>query len=89
MLTKTTKEILLKDLLETKQLLVDAFDEKEVPFVKGGSIDQFFTAKALEFQRNVILYETLKNSQVSKNTDDQISEFSVLENADTDQEVQN
>jgi len=33
MIKKTTKEILLKDLLETKQLLVDTFDDKEVPFV--------------------------------------------------------
>lgn len=62
MLKKSTKEILLQDLLETKQLLVDAFDDKEVPFIKGGAIDQFFTGKALEFQRNMILYDSLMNS---------------------------
>ncbi|MCW3166897.1 hypothetical protein OMO38_00010 [Chryseobacterium sp. 09-1422] len=79
MLTKTTKEILLKDLLETKQLLVDAFDDKEVPFVKGGAIDQFFTARALEFQRNMILYETLKNSAPKENSTEYTTEYSPVE----------
>lgn len=79
MLTKTTKEILLKDLLETKQLLVDAFDDKEVPFVQGGAIDQFFTARALEFQRNMILYETLKNSAPEENSTEYTTEYSPVE----------
>ncbi|WP_027388075.1 hypothetical protein [Chryseobacterium gregarium] len=61
MLKKSTREILLEDLLETKQLLVDTFDDRTVPFIKGGAIDQFFTDKALEFQRNVILYDALMN----------------------------
>lgn len=67
MIRKTTKEILLKDLLETKQLLVEAFDDKEIPFIKGGAIDQFFIGKALEFQRNVILYDTLMKSDREEN----------------------
>lgn len=79
MLTEETKEILMKDLLETKQMLIDAFDDKEVPFVKGGAIDQFFTAKALEFQRNMILYETLKNSAAGENHTKNESEYGAFE----------
>ena len=79
MLKKTTKEILLQDLLETKQLLVDAFDDKEVPFIKGGAIDQFFTSKALDFQRNIILYNTLMGSGDLEDEDGNRSEVSPLE----------
>jgi hypothetical protein len=79
MLKKSTKEILLQDLLETKQMLVDAFDDKEVPFIKGGAIDQFFIGKALEFQRNTILYETLMNSGAIEDDVGKISELSPLE----------
>ncbi|MCU7616271.1 hypothetical protein NZ698_03610 [Chryseobacterium sp. PBS4-4] len=79
MLKKTTKEILLKDLLETKQLLVDAFDDKEVPFIKGGAIDQFFTSKALEFQRNIILYDALMGSGAVEDEEGNKSEFSPLQ----------
>ncbi|KUJ52163.1 hypothetical protein [Chryseobacterium sp. JAH] len=76
---KKTKEILLQDLVETKQLLVDAFDDKEVPFIKGGAIDQFFTSKALEFQRNIILYNTLMGSGDLEDEDGNRSEVSPLE----------
>lgn len=79
MLKQTTKEILLKDLLETKQLLVDAFDDKEVPFTKGGAIDQFFTSKALEFQRNIILYDTMMGSGAIKDEEGNGSELSPFE----------
>jgi hypothetical protein len=79
MIKKSTREVLLKDLVETKQLLVDTFDDKEIPFVKGGAIDQFFTSKALEFQRNIILYDTLMNSGTIEDEDGNLSSLSPLE----------
>lgn len=79
MLKKSTREILLEDLLETKQLLVDAFDDREVPFIKGGAIDQFFTDKALEFQRNVILYDALMNTGARDESGGHASKGSALE----------
>jgi len=62
MLKKSTKEFLMQDLLDTKQMLINHFDDKDVPFIKGGAIDQFYTSKALEFQRNAILYDSILNS---------------------------
>ncbi len=79
MLKNSTKEILLQDLIQTKQMLVDAFDDKEAPFVKGGSIDQFFTGKALEFQRNIIMYHALLKSQSVDDSEGNISELSPME----------
>lgn len=61
MLKKSTKEILIKDLIEIKALLVREFDNSQVPFAKGGALDQFYLTKALEFQRNAILYDSLLN----------------------------
>ncbi|MCY0976887.1 hypothetical protein PGH12_06940 [Chryseobacterium wangxinyae] len=67
MFKKTIKELLLQDLIETKQMLIDAFDDKDVPFIKGGAIDQFFTSKALEFQRNVIFYNSISSGSLEEN----------------------
>lgn len=79
MIKNITKEILLQDLIETKQLLVDNFDDKDVPFIKGGAIDQFYTSKALEFQRNVILYDSMLGTGVFKDEGEGESEVSPLE----------
>lgn len=79
MLKKTTKEILLQDLIETKQMLVNTFDDKEVPFIKGGAIDQFYTSKALEFQRNIILYDSMMGSGFLEDEEEMESKVSPLE----------
>ncbi|MDY0931103.1 hypothetical protein [Chryseobacterium sp. CFBP8996] len=79
MLKKSTREILLQDLLEIKQLLIDTFDDKEIPLIKGGAIDQFYTGKALEFQRNIILFDTLMGSGVMEDKDANDSKESHLE----------
>lgn len=78
MLKKTIKELLLQDLIETKQMLIDAFDDTDVPFIKGGAIDQFFTSKALEFQRNVILYDSISSGSLEENEENK-SEISPVE----------
>lgn len=60
MLKKSSKKILFNDLIEIKNMLQTLLSNGG-PTKKDGEVDRFYLEKAIEFQRNLILYDSLLN----------------------------